>query len=115
MSPTPRLRVGALTASPILACEWGLLLVPQSSLASGGPYLFPKSSLASGGSYLFPNPRLRVGLLLVLRVWSVNVILCDLSERALLWELVSSLSLLFSCTTFLRIGSERPVPKEFSL
>ena len=35
---------------------------------------------------MFPNPRLRVGLLLVLRVLSVNVILSGLSERALLWE-----------------------------
>ena len=105
---------------PILACEGGVLLVPQSLLAKGGPYLFPNSrlragvrtvppflacewgpslvphsSLASGGSYLFPNPRLRVGLLLVLRVLSVNVILSELSERALLSERVSSWVSLF--------------------
>ena len=50
MLPNPRVRVGVLTCSPILACEWAFLLVPQSSLASRG-------------SYLFPNPRLREGVL----------------------------------------------------
>ena len=33
--PNPCLRAGASTCSPILACEWGLLLVLQPSLAGG--------------------------------------------------------------------------------